>query len=262
MEAIVENSERNLGNEGGNQTSKYPVEVLFSWLGLKAGDPITPFSVGIAIGMGTIMSCFLVCHALRSRSQWCPWSLDTVVDHLGHHLLKVLRIHAIFDPPTDTMSLLRKTIGSKIAASNRSRPSPLQMEAALRIRVREIQAASTRAKAAAAVFDEVITAYNKLEKVKSCKLSADETACIKLIARSSQEMKVLLSVIWGDDKMQHTSVPMSLLASKFLDDTTDLAVPHANGTWTKILGVTEAKRICFIKRCHGRFLDKAGTANI
>jgi hypothetical protein len=62
---LVPIMEQNVRAEG-NQTEIYPLQVLFELLGKKPGDPITPFSVGISIGMGTTMAAFLtVIAALR-----------------------------------------------------------------------------------------------------------------------------------------------------------------------------------------------------
>ena len=216
-----------------------------------------PFRVGVSIGFGTVLSCYVVGHALVTHEQWCPWARDTVFNNLGGKLLKCLRLSATFDPPADTMDLILKSVGGKIQASNRQRPHPLQLERALTLRAKEISAQSARRRNAAAVYDEVVTAYNKLEKVRACKLSADETACVKLIARDPPATKALLEVIWGEDKMQNTAVPMSMLASKFLQEESEVPASRStNPEWHGILAVTSEKRFQFLFRCWSRFQFK------
>ena len=236
---------------------KFPVEVLFEFLGLKVGDPLPAFQVGVCLGFGTVLSNFVVGHTLVTGSQWMPWSPDTVAHHLGARLLKIFRLTVTYDKPADTMDLIYKSVGGKIQAANRQRPHPLQLERALSLRARELAAASARRRSATTIYDEVITAYNKREKVRNCKLSPEETACVKLIARETPQTKHLLEVIWGEDKMQHTAVPMNLLASKFLNEEAEVPVSRsANPCWNQLLQVTTDRRYQFLFRCWSRFQHK------
>ena len=218
---------------------------------------LQPFAVGVCVGFGTILSCYTIGHALVTQQRWCPWSWDTVITHLGHKILRCLRLSATYEPPVDTMDLIRKSVGGKIQAASRQRPHPLQLERALSLRAKEVSALSARRRTAHHVYDEVVTAYNKLERVRSCKLSSDETSCVKLIARETPATRALLEVIWGEDKMQCTAVPLVTLASKFLQDDAEVPVSRStNPEWHGILQVTPEKRYQFLFRCWSRFQSK------
>ena len=257
IDSILENVERNLGNERGNETERYPIEILFEFLGMKAGDQLRPFGAGVSVGFATVLSCFVIGHAMVTCSQWSPWSLATILSQLGPKLLKCFRLTATYDPPSDTADLISKSVGRKIQGANRQRPHPLQLERALSMQAREVAAQSARRKSSAQVYDELVTAYNRREKIRACKLLPEETACIKLIARECEEVRALLEVIWGEDKMANTAVPLSLLAAKFLNEESEVPVSRENNAkWHHILQVTPAKRHQFLLRCWLRFQHK------
>lgn len=58
--------------------------------------------------------------------------------------------------------------------------------------------------------------------------------------------------------MMHTSVPLKLLASSWLDETAELPVPHSNKVWHDGLQVTDANKCQWLDRVDGKFKAKAG----
>jgi hypothetical protein len=257
-DCCLEIFDRNVLEGTGNQTDKYPLEVHFGALGLQTGQAVGDFAVGLVIGFGTTLACYLT---LWATLRWESWSSGVthaaLVTAWGPQLLKVLRLHCTWDPPADTMALIMKSLGGKIAAANRQRPNPCQMHSALLLRVREVTAEKVRL-APAAVWDFVILAYNKAERIRTCKLQADEVAVIKLLGRSAPAFVDLVRHIWGTDRIGSTSIPLLVISSKFLDAAAEVAVDaKANPLWHGVLQVTEEKKLLFVQRTHGRFLAKA-----
>ena len=131
------------------------------------------------------------------------------------------------------------------------------MHSALLLKVREVTAENSR-RAPAAVWDLVIAAYNKAERIKTCKLQTDEVAVIRLLARSCPEFVSLVRHIWGTDRIGSTSIPLSVMCAKHLDGAAEIPVDaKANPLWHGVLQVTEEKKLLFLQRTHGRFLVKA-----
>ena len=89
---VLRNVDRHLTHPLGNQTEKYPVEVFFDLLGLKPGDALLPFKVGISIGFGTTLACHLIAASLEHLEKWSPWSLEEIVHALGKNMIKLCRL--------------------------------------------------------------------------------------------------------------------------------------------------------------------------
>lgn len=112
----------------GNQTEKYPVDILFGLGGLLAGQPLAPLSVGLGNGVAVIMSCHLLSFCaikfgwLTSGSPLPP----VVQQSVGRRLLRCLRVSARYDPAPDLQTQIQKTFQAKVQASLRTRPTPLQ----------------------------------------------------------------------------------------------------------------------------------------
>ena len=58
--------------------------------------------------------------------------------------------------------------------------------------------------------------------------------------------------------MMHTSVPLKLLASSWLDETAELPVPPSNKVFHDGLKVSEDKKSQWLDRVDGKFKAKAG----
>ena len=106
----------------GNQTDKYNLEVLFSFVTelapapVPAGAVIKPFSVSLCIGSSTIMACYLTTIFAMNSS-------DTeLLQSLAMHLLSCLVIHCMSDPDQQML----ETMGEKCMAWQRTPVSPYQ----------------------------------------------------------------------------------------------------------------------------------------
>ena len=178
----------------GNPTLRYPLEVQFELLNQKSGDAITTYSVGMSIGYTTAMASYWVCITMLEVESWCPGAKEDVYNLVAEQVLTCIRLHARWIPAADINQMIRNSLGGKIQASNRQRPSPLQMLRALGHRVRQVAAANPR-KAGRAVWDEALSVYNKAEAVKNNRLNQEAmspvaaTVCLCLMharTRSTQ----------------------------------------------------------------------------
>ena len=264
---VLEIMDRNFLSAEGNQTNKYPLEVLFQEYtptGTPPGKLMQFWQVGISIGFGTTLASILGNWVTFKHQEWLPGvkgqpPFQRLKEELCPWLLKMIRLHGICDPPTDTWGLVRKSLGGKIAAASRQRPNPAQMFAALGLQVAEWQNVCNSRKSATALWESTFGDYNKHVCVKACKLQPDEIQAIRLFYRSCEELRRLIRGIWGTDKLGCTSFPLSLAASKFLDPGSERGVEQKdNPLWFQILEVTEEKKILFVERCNGRFMEKVG----
>jgi hypothetical protein len=101
-------------------------------------------------------------------------------------------------------------------------------------------------------------AYNTKASVRSHKINGDEMQAVKFLAEQDETFVRRLKSIWGTEKLQHTSMPLSLLCSNFLSDASELPIAQkANPVWHQILTPTAAKRQQWLNRVDGRFQEKA-----
>ena len=111
----------------GNQTDKYNLEVLFSFVTelapapVPAGAVIKPFSVSLCIGSSTIMACYLT--TIFAMKLDLLNSSDTeLLQSLAMRLLPCLVIHCMSDPDQQML----ETMGEKCMAWQRTPVSPYQ----------------------------------------------------------------------------------------------------------------------------------------
>ena len=115
----------------GNQTDKYNLEVLFSFVTelapapVPAGAVIKPFSVSLCIGSSTIMACYLT--TIFAMKLDLLNSSDTeLLQSLAMRLLPCLVIHCMSDPKADPDQQMLETMGEKCMAWQRTPVSPYQ----------------------------------------------------------------------------------------------------------------------------------------
>lgn len=191
---VLRNVDRHLSHPLGNQTEKYPVEVFFDLLGLKPGDALLPFKVGISIGFGTTLACHLIAASLEHLEKWSPWSLPQVVHALGKNMIKLFRLSVTWDPAPDTLSRVLRSNSGKIAASERQRPNPLQLHRSL-LRLALESNPDGAVKGDRKLWQAVMLRVNACEKSKSGKMNPEEMNCVLLLARSSIEFRNKLEAL-------------------------------------------------------------------
>ena len=255
----------------GAKTAKYPLEI-FPLSDPAPGTQIQAYSVGQLVGVGTTAASFLCVWALANVEKWWPldlsvparegsWSpgvapsLMSLLQLGGPHLSSIWRLHATWQPFADTLDLIQSSLGAKIAATSRQRPHPVQMMRALELRVKELAVASAR-KSNLQIWEAAISEFQRKQS-RAHKLTTDETAAIRLLARSDPKFVEEVGKIWSLEKMCYTCLPLNLISAKFLLEETDTgADPISNPMWFKIFTVTEEKKWWWLQRVRGRFNAK------
>ena len=115
----------------GNQTDKYNLEALFSFVTelapapVPAGAVIKPFSVSLCIGSSTIMACYLT--TIFAMKLDLLNSSDTeLLQSLAMRLLSCLVSHCMSDPKADPDQQMLEAMGEKRMALQRTPVSPYQ----------------------------------------------------------------------------------------------------------------------------------------
>ena len=141
---------------------------------------------------------------------------------LGSRLLKCVRLAATYHPAADLKSQLQSILSTKIQASNRLRPTTLQMLFAFARLVVAEQSGSRKSKGQ--ILNEVLLEYNRRETVRSLKIHSDELACIRFLAERSEEFRNLVKLMWGVERPANTALPMCVLAADWLQEGAPLPV--------------------------------------
>ena len=117
----------------GNQTDKYNLEVLFSFVTelapapVSAGAVMKPFSVSLCIGSSTIMACYLTTiFAMKLDLLNSSQSDSELLRSLAMRLLSCLVIHCMSDPKADPDQQMLEAMGEKRMALQRTPVSPYQ----------------------------------------------------------------------------------------------------------------------------------------
>ena len=117
----------------GNQTDKYNLEVLFSFVTelapapVSSGQPIAPYSVALCIGSSTIMACYLtIIFAMKPNILKTTESDTELLRSLAMRLLCCLVIHCMSDPKADPDQQMLEAMGEKRMALQRTPVSPYQ----------------------------------------------------------------------------------------------------------------------------------------
>jgi hypothetical protein len=192
-------------------------------------------------------------------------------------------LECAYDPADDLLGQVFKSVGGKIAASSRQRPSVLQLlfsfdrvvSLTLQTQTRTaphcmscvllratqhshfvglyVSAGPVR-KSRPDVLAEEIKKYNSKATARAHKINSDEISAVRFLAGGTPEFLKLLKIIWGTDKLQHTSITLSMLSAAWLNRSSELAVTQKdNPTWYSILQVTPQKLEFWLRRADGRF---------
>jgi hypothetical protein len=184
---VLEVCKRNLCNEGGNDTEKFPLQILFELMGQSAaGGPLQNFSVGFQVGFGATFGSLLVCLA-AIEGKW----LDKTPG-IAARLLKCLQLEAIYRPSATLNMSITDGIMSKIQATNRQRPNPLQLLFGFDRQARHLQNRYSYEHKLVMVMN----AYNKKEQVARCRLTGDEMEAMKFLAMALDIVGCAHSVAW------------------------------------------------------------------
>jgi hypothetical protein len=101
---------------------------------------------------------------------------------------------------------------------------------------------------------EQILNHNKKETVRSSRIKTDEIAALKNVVVMSDWAQRRLKVIWQSQLPPYSSVPITLLASRFLSPTQEVKVnKDEKPVWLDILGYSTSKSDAWLARIDGRF---------
>ena len=101
---------------------------------------------------------------------------------------------------------------------------------------------------------EQIVNHNKKEAVRSSKIKTDEIAALKNVVVMSRWAQRRLRVIWQSQLPPFSSIPITLLASKFLNPAQDVKVNKDDKpVWLDILQHSKAKSDAWMARVDGKF---------
>lgn len=96
-----------------------------------------------------------------------------------------------------------------------------------------------------AILGDLIKEYNTKEKVSLNKIHPDEERAIKFLAKRDDETLREVKLAWAQERVPFSAVPMTLLASPFLDEGRELPITEKdNSRWHTILQPTEAACRC------------------
>lgn len=213
------------------------VEVVFDWpwnAGPKgppeAASDILPSSVAIAIGTATTMAAYLTTifakrldllnEAAASGPADGP---DSPVVQLATRLMKCLVLHGTWDPKDSVEDVVLQSLRTKIQASARTRPTPLQLHASL-ARLVQLAGESRGRVTRATLYRELLNKHNQTASAKT-RIPAEELSVVLLLDEAGPEFQDLVALAWQAESPAYSALPMSMLNQPFLLPETALPVP-------------------------------------
>ncbi|CAK9105168.1 Uncharacterized protein SCF082_LOCUS49026, partial [Durusdinium trenchii] len=217
-----DNIQKFMTNQKGNQTNKYPLEILFDYVcklnqhPVKPGSVIPAFSIAMFIGSSTIMSSFLLCiYACKLKI------IDAVKGDLklerevATRLLSCLVIHCTAVTATNHDQAMLNAFAQKREALTRVQPSLFQHYSVYqRILAKRPPARGTRD----AHLRSIMVEQNKLSVTKA-KIHSNEMTAILLLDSAGPGFQKIIAKAHMADQPQDTAFPLSLLNKDFLQPT-------------------------------------------
>ena len=207
------------------------VEVAFEWPWnagaqgpAKAGQDITHSSLAIGIGTATCTAAYLTvlfAIKLQALEEALLSSGPAVQRDLATRLMKCLVIHGVASAGDDLEELVLGTLRTKIQASARTRPTPLQMQAML-AKLVSLKAVQQSRVPREQLFRELLNKQNSTASAKT-RIPEQEVNAILLLDAAGQALQDLVSLAWQAEAPQYSALPMTLLNQAFLQP--DAALP-------------------------------------
>jgi hypothetical protein len=207
------------------------VEIAFEWpwnAGAQgpatAGQSIAHGSLAIGIGTATCTASYLTVlfaiklQALEDALHSCG---PAVQRDLALRLMKCLVIHGVASAGEDLEELVLGTMRTKIQASARTRPTPLQLQAMLG-RLVDLTAVQQSRVPRQQLFRDLLNKHNGSASAKT-RVPEQEVTAILLLDAGGQALRDLVSLAWQAEAPQYSALPMTLLNQAFLQP--DAALP-------------------------------------
>ncbi|CAJ1446416.1 unnamed protein product [Effrenium voratum] len=204
---------------------------LMSELKELEGSEVQPFTVALAIGSATVMSCFLF--AIFSKR------LDILAEHitdeelqreLALRLMKTLVLHTTSSGDDNPDRRMLQSLGEKRAAAQRTHPSPFQhwsREQRLRDLIREQNASA----------------------VSKARVGTEEMSVMVFLDSAGPETRKIIAAAHQSEAPQFTAFPLSLLTKDFLKK-------EENPVWHAIHGHSWEKVEWWARRVYGKWEHK------
>ena len=162
---------------------------------------------------------------------------------LCENVLQALNVSAVHEPSRDLTEIVFKSNESKIEASQRTRPTILQYAISYsRVADQLVAMKNAGRKSRSELIVDPIVNHNKKETVRSSRIKTDEIAALKNVVVMSRWAQRRLRVIWQSQLPPFSSIPITLLASKFLNPAQDVKVNKDDKpVWLDILQYSTAK---------------------
>ncbi|CAJ1396675.1 unnamed protein product [Effrenium voratum] len=199
----------------------------------KRGSEVQPFTVALAIGSATVMSCFLF--AIFSKR------LDILAEHitdeelqreLALRLMKTLVLHTTSSGDDNPDRRMLQSLGEKRAAAQRTHPSPFQhwsREQRLRDLIREQNASA----------------------VSKARVGTEEMSVMIFLDSAGPETRKIIAAAHQSEAPQFTAFPLSLLTKDFLHPKKE-----ENPVWHAIHGHSWEKVEWWARRVYGKWEHK------
>ncbi|CAJ1374653.1 unnamed protein product [Effrenium voratum] len=199
----------------------------------KRGSEVQPFTVALAIGSATVMSCFLF--AIFSKR------LDILAEHitdeelqreLALRLMKTLLLHTTSSGDDNPDRRMLQSLGEKRAAAQRTHPSPFQhwsREQRLRDLIREQNASA----------------------VSKARVGTEEMSVMVFLDSAGPETRKIIAAAHQSEAPQFTAFPLSLLTKDFLHPKKE-----ENPVWHAIHGHSWEKVEWWARRVYGKWEHK------
>lgn len=203
------------------------VEVLFNWLRdsvvQQGSEELAPFSVAISIGTATTMGSYLTAiHAIKLNLLSELSSSPALQRDLAIKLMKCLVLHAMSDPKGTLEEQVLDSLRTKIGASSRTRPTPLQMHSML-TRVIDAKLAGRARGTRSQLYRELLNFHNQDASAKN-RIPIEEMNAIILLDEAGVALQDIVAMAWQAESPQYTALPVSLLNQSFLSPETTLPV--------------------------------------
>jgi len=207
------------------------VEVAFAWPWnagaqgpAQAGQDIAHCSLAIGIGTATCVAAYLTilfAIKLQALEDVLLSSSPAVQRDLATRLMKCLVIHGVAAAGDDLEELVLGTMRTKISASARTRPTPLQMQAML-AKLVSLKAESQSRIPKEQLFRDLLNKHNLTASAKT-RIPEQEVNAILLLDAAGPALQDLISLAWQAETPMYSALPMTLLNQAFLQP--DSALP-------------------------------------
>ena len=159
----------------------------------------------------------------------------------------------------DTQAQIRRTINAKMRGSERQRPDVVQLAKAFG---RAVDAKISQGNAApkAEIISEIMTDYNKAQRVTNCKIEGDARSAVKFLAQCPETVWNALRTMWNDFRVRDSPVTAAILAAPYITAPPSGLTTSGNPKWYNYLLPSAEKHEVWLRRLDGAFRARVDRA--